>query len=65
MTNDEMTKEAQMTNDEKAVTALPVKLVIRVSLFLRHSTFVLRRVEANVKTPERLHCFTRLRHSNP
>ena len=54
-----------MMNDEKAVTALLGKLVIRASLFLRRSTFVLRRVEANVKTPERLHCFTRLRSSNP
>jgi len=38
MTND------QMMNDEKAVTvtALLGKLVIRASLFLRRSTFVLR-----------------------
>jgi len=31
-----------MMNDEKAVTALLGKLVIRAPLFLRHSTFVLR-----------------------
>jgi len=36
MTND------QMMNDEKAVTALLGKLVIRASLFIRRSTFVLR-----------------------
>jgi hypothetical protein len=42
MTNDEMTKEAQMTNDEKVVTALLGELAIGASSFLRHSTFVLR-----------------------
>jgi len=36
MTND------QMMNDEKTVTALLEELVIRASLFLRRSTFVLR-----------------------
>jgi hypothetical protein len=36
MTND------QMMNDEKAVSALLGKSVIRASLFLRHSTLVLR-----------------------
>jgi len=36
MTND------QMTNDEKAVTALLGELVIRALSFIRHSTFVLR-----------------------
>src|SRR6202040_3029740 len=36
-----MTKEARMTNNERKPAALP-KLVLRVSSFIRHSSFVIR-----------------------
>ena len=42
MPDERMTKEAQMTNDEKTVAAPLEEFVIRVSSFLRHSSFVIR-----------------------
>jgi hypothetical protein len=42
MPNDRMTNEAQMSNDEKTLPAPLEEFVIRLSLFLRHSSFVIR-----------------------
>jgi hypothetical protein len=41
MPNDPM-NQAQMTNDEKTFAAPLEEFVTRVSLFLRHSSFVIR-----------------------
>jgi len=42
MPNDPMTNQAQMTNDEKTLASPLEEFVIRVSFFLRHSSFVIR-----------------------
>jgi hypothetical protein len=42
MPNDPMTNEAQMSNDEKTFAAPLEEFVIRASLFIRHSSFVIR-----------------------
>jgi hypothetical protein len=42
MPNDPTANEAQLMNDEKAFAAPLEEFVIRVSSFLRHSSFVIR-----------------------